>query len=112
MLVGASTRGFTLTEVLVVGAIVAIMTAVAVPVYTGYVRNQRQEMVENLAQAAAVAANAYFRRTGLDPATDGSNLGLFFPDPTKYTVSVDQGANTITVRATDDATITKILSYE
>lgn len=107
-----SSRGFTITELLVVGAIVAILAAVAIPMYTGVVSNQKQKVVENLAAAAAVAANAYWRRTGADPAVNGSNLGLFFPDPTKYTVSLDTNANTITVRESADATVTKTLSYQ
>lgn len=106
----SESRGFTLTEILVVGAIVAIMAAVAIPVYTGYVRNQRQEMVENLAQAAAVAANAYHRRHNNEP--DSARLGLFLPDPTKYFVSVDPDEHTVTVRdATDPDNIRSTLSY-
>lgn len=88
---------------------VAILAAVAVPVYTGYVTNQRQEVVTNLAQTAAITANAYLRRTGNNPTV--AELGLFLPDPTKYTITMEAG-RTIRVRETADATITKTVSYE
>lgn len=107
-----SNHGVTLVEILVVMIMVSILAAVAVPIYTSYVTNQRQTVVNNLATTAAVVANAYLRRTGLDPAPDGSNLGLFFPDPTKYTVIVTAADDLITVRETADATITKTVSYQ
>lgn len=93
---------------LVVSVIVAILAAVAVPLYTGYVRAQRVENVQQLTQAAAIAANAYYRRNDTIP-TAKSQLGLFFPDSTKYDV-VLSGDN-VTVRETADNTITHTLKF-
>lgn len=104
----ASRRGFVLVEVLVVSVIVAILAAVAVPLYTGYVRAQRVETVQQLAQAAAIAANAYYRRNNVDPTTV-DQLGLFFPDPTKYQVLLS--GDNVTVRDASDNTIAYSLNF-
>jgi prepilin-type N-terminal cleavage/methylation domain-containing protein len=84
--------GFTLAEVLVVSTIIAILAAVAIPVYTGYVRSQRQAVVENLAQTAAVAANAWYRRHNTDPTI--ADLNLFMPVEGKFHIFIE-GANII-----------------
>src|SRR4051812_36522019 len=78
-------RGFVLAEILVVSVIVAILAAVAIPIYTGYITSQRQSVVKNLAQTAAVAANVYYRRSGEDP-TPTSQLNIFLPDSSKFTI--------------------------
>jgi prepilin-type N-terminal cleavage/methylation domain-containing protein len=97
-----SQRGFVLAEALVVAVIVAILAAVAIPVYTGYVTSQKQSVVTNLAQTASMAAGIYVRRTGASPAT-AADLKLFY-DATKYTITVDGGARTITVTDLSDPT--------
>lgn len=83
------------------------MAAVAVPIYTGYLRSQKLENVKNLAQAAAIAANAYYRRH--DSFPDSAKLGLFLPDPTKYRISVADP--NVTVTDASDGTITSTISY-
>ena len=83
---GDRKRGFVLAEVLVVAIIVAILAAVAVPTYTGYVKSQRQSVVTGLAQTAAVSGNVYWRRTGAVP--DSAALKLFLPDPARFTVTI------------------------
>src|SRR5262245_14372891 len=100
-------RGFSIVEMVVVSAIVAILAAVAIPVYTGYLKGQRQQAVGSLASSAAVAANAYYRRFNANP--DSSKLGLFLPIPGKYKISVS-GAN-VTVKDGSDTTIAKTLAY-
>jgi len=57
-------NGFTLVEVIVVAVIVLILSAVAIPLYNGYIRDARWNTVTNLAETAAADANAHFRRTG------------------------------------------------
>jgi len=82
--------GFTLVEVLVVSALIAILAAVAIPIYTGYVTSQKKSAAKSLAQTAAVSANIYFRRYGSNPTCDSTNciplLGLFLSEPNKYFV--------------------------
>ncbi|MBN2036996.1 MAG: prepilin-type N-terminal cleavage/methylation domain-containing protein [Chitinispirillaceae bacterium] len=95
------TKGFTLVEAIVVAAIMAILAAVAIPMYVGYIHDQRQTTVNNLAETAAAAANAFLRRTGNDP-TEGDQtpntppLNLYF-NAANYQITVTGATNTITV---------------
>lgn len=79
--------GFTFVEVMVVGLLVVILGAVTIPLYTGYVEKQRREAVKNMAQAASVAANSYWRRHGVAP--DSAALGLFLPQANVFGISID-----------------------
>jgi prepilin-type N-terminal cleavage/methylation domain-containing protein len=85
-------NGFSLLETIVVCVIVAILAGISIPIYIGYVNNQRQSTVTNLVQTAAAAANANYRRTGT-ALTNGSitpnsdPLNLFFNGST-YTMTV------------------------
>ena len=82
-----SRQGFTLVEVVVVSVIVAILAAAAVPIYTAYLNNSRQESVDQLAQTAAAAANGFFRKTGANPADPKGDLNLFYDD-TRFKVGI------------------------
>ncbi|MCL2688678.1 MAG: prepilin-type N-terminal cleavage/methylation domain-containing protein [Chitinispirillia bacterium] len=92
-------QGFTLVEVIVVAVIVLILSAVAIPMYNGYVRGARQDTVNNLAETAAAAANSFWRRTNTTNVADiagGANglvapntppLNIYF-DPQKHIIHV------------------------
>jgi type IV pilus assembly protein PilE len=89
-------RGFTLTEVIVTSVIVAILAAVAIPSYLGYMHSAQQNAVDNLSATAASAANAYYRKTGTALTTGTvSNLGLFY-DATKFIITISGNAVVVT----------------
>jgi Tfp pilus assembly protein PilE len=96
---GTLRAGFVLAEVLVVSIIVAALAVVAIPIYSGMIKSQRRDVARNIAQTAALSANVYYRKYGLDPncstsATCITQLSLFMPDPSKYTVVIS-GTNIV-----------------
>lgn len=106
--------GFTLIEAVVVSVIVAILAAVAIPIYTGYIRDAQQTTVKNLAETAAAAANAYLRRTGTCPTK--TNINLYY-DSTKYTFNnptcngTPPTGGTLTITQTNKPTITVTVTF-
>lgn len=57
-------RGFTLLELMVVIVIVAILAAVAVPLYTNYVHDAQRAEAKGIASAIITAEQAFFQRNG------------------------------------------------
>ena len=99
-------RGFTLTEAIVVAAIIAILAAIAIPIYSGFMHDSRQRAVDELAQSAAAAADGYFRKTNATPEL--TDLNLFY-DQSKFSVSVD--ATDVTVTMIGHSENTKTVAY-
>ena len=89
-------RGFSFVEAMVVAVIVGILAAVAIPMYNGFIKDQRVSTVNNLAETAAASANAYVRRTGICN-TSVSVLGLYY-NPAQYNISITCGGNYVTVQ--------------
>ncbi len=92
--------------------IVAILAAVAIPVYTSYVSGQRQEVVNNLAQTASVSANIFWRRFGIPPRSDNQantieDLKIFLPDPDRFQIVLD-GSMVIVKYSTDSYTVESV----
>jgi prepilin-type N-terminal cleavage/methylation domain-containing protein len=89
---GSWQRGFTLVEALVVSVIIGILSAVAIPMYSGYVKNQRRQAATAVAQTAAVTASSLQRRTGMDPTSEPFlaklKTELALPDPTRFDVNI------------------------
>lgn len=75
-------RGFTLIEVLIVVAIVAILTAIAVPNYTRYVERGRRAEARELLMRVAAAEERYY--TNFNRYTDNiaaaAPVGLGLPN--------------------------------
>jgi type IV pilus assembly protein PilE len=101
-------RGFTLIELLVALAIMAIVSAIAVPIYTQYsIRTQRTNAEKDLllcAQSMERLASTSFTYAGLvGPGADTGAVtpNICTPSTTMYAITVQAAnANTFTIRAT------------
>ena len=57
-------HGFTLVELMVVIVIVALMAAIAVPLYTNYIKDARRSEAAGGLAAVATAQQTYYQRNG------------------------------------------------
>ena len=82
-----SNKGFSLVELIVVIALMAIIAGVAIPVYTNYIDKANKAVDENLINEAVYAA----KLANIDPAFDGA------------TVTVTAGSKLLTITSANDA---------
>jgi type IV pilus assembly protein PilE len=71
-------RGFTLIELMVVVAVIAILATIVFPIYENYIRNVRRGDARTAALAVAMAQERFFTVNGRYNATPAS----IFQDPT------------------------------
>ncbi len=86
--------GFTLVEAIIVASIIAILAAIAIPYYSGYQKDAKQQSAAALAKTASAAANAFYRKKGAHPTLAQLNLSY---DSTSYAVDIDSANNRIIV---------------
>jgi len=86
-------KGFTLIELMIVVAIIAILAAIAIPAYQDYLVRSQVSEASTLADGAKTAIAEYYSNTGDFP---GSNLSAGLAAKTsimgKYVSQVDVGA--------------------
>ena len=67
-------KGFTLVEVIVVAVIVAVLAAVAIPLYMGYMRDSRVNVGNNIAGTIASAAGASTQQKSVFTVQAGASV--------------------------------------
>jgi Tfp pilus assembly protein PilE len=88
----------------------AALAAIAVPFYLNYVNNARQETVDNMAESAAAAANAYYRKTNAAPENK-DDLNIRMVDPDRFDIVVDAEKFEVTVTDGENSDISAVRSF-
>ena len=90
--------GFTLIELMIVVAIIAIILMLALPVYADYAIRTKIVEALSVANAAKTAVSSTCQEDPTITALSVQNSGYFFDQPTKYIASVNlSGPCTVSV---------------
>jgi type IV pilus assembly protein PilE len=82
--------GFTLIELMIVVAIIAILAAIAVPIYSDYITRGKLTEAQNNLSALRVQMEQYFQDNRTYAGTTSTSCGVTMP-----TTSASNGANTV-----------------
>jgi type IV pilus assembly protein PilA len=85
-------KGFTLIELMIVVAIIAILAAIAIPQYQNYIIRTQVSEAMNLADGAKTAVSEFYNNKGTFPTTNASaGLAPAASIFGKYVLTVDVG---------------------
>lgn len=73
-------KGFTLTELIVVIAVIAILAAVLIPALTGYISKARQSAFEQEAAGINAILEGYLTEAAADQLEDGETFADYYKE--------------------------------
>ena len=102
--VKALSTGLTLIELMVVMAIVAVLAAISVPLYTGYIEKAKAEEAKSIVGALVTAEKTYKQRYRLF-TNDINALHVDTQEASYFDFTIDNvdGGNTFRIKATVNA---------
>lgn len=117
----AQAAGFTLIELMIVVAIIAILAAIAVPIYSNYIIRSKLTEAQNNLSALRVQMEQYFQDNRTYVASGGTGCGVSMPTTTSsngttsiakyFTYTCTATASTYTITATGAVTQTANFAF-
>jgi type IV pilus assembly protein PilE len=117
----AQAAGFTLIELMIVVAIIAILAAIALPIYSDYITRGKLTEAQNNLSSLRVLMEQYFQDNRTYLATGGTGCGVTMPTTTSsngassiakyFTYTCTAASSTYTITATGAVTQTANFTF-